>query len=161
MASSGSASPSARAAPFIASAGKLVYLWGGHRDTEPETVFIYRHDTETWMRQLTKGPHPPTGLYNGGCTILGNCLYIYGGIVEGSGYGDLCELNTKTWTWRKVCEGGSRRGLRGPGKKEGCRMISYKNKLLVVGGYSVPTPSRQESGRTNEIHLYNVATSKE
>ena len=157
-----SAPPSARAVPFIASAGELVYLWGGARDNEPETVFIYRHDTETWTREVTKGRHPPAGLGNGGCTISGQCLYFYGGYDGGSYHGDLYELNIKNWMWRKVCDGGAG----GPGKKQGCRMISYLDYLLVVGGHYVKTPSSRqagasyEDGTTNEVHLYNLTTGK-
>ena len=161
MASSG-APPSARRDPFVASAGELVYLWGGFGDNEPETVFIYHHDTETWTREVTKGPHPPAGLNNGGCTISGQCLYFYGGAVRGSYHGDLYELNIKSWTWRKVCDGGTG----GPRKKEGCKMISYQDQLLVVGGAYGKIPSsrqagaRYELGRTNEVHSYNLTTGK-
>ena len=160
---SSSAPPSARRWPFIASAGKFVYLWGGQGDTEPKTVFIYRHDTETWTRKVTKGQHPPAGLREGGCTISGQCLFLYGGCDDGGSHcGDLYELNIKNWTWRKVCDGGAG----GPGKKTGCRIISYKDQILVVGGFYWKTPnSRQpeasyEGGRTNEVHSYNLTTRK-
>ena len=168
MASSG-APPGARKNSFIASAGELVYLWGGHGDNEPEEVFIYRHDTETWTSEVTKGPHPPAGLNNGGCTISGQCLYLYGGYDGGGSYhGDLYKLSIKNWMWRKVCDGGAR----GPGKKYGCRMISYQDQLLVVGGfygygygYGKTPSSRQagasyEAGKTNEVHSYNLTTGK-
>ena len=151
-----------RVLPFIASAGELVYLWGGKGDTEPESVFIFRRDTETWTREVTKGPHPPAGLRNGGCTISGQCLYLYGGYDGVSDQGDLYQLNIENWTWRKVCDGGAW----GPGKKQGCRMISYQDQLLVVGGYYGKTPSSRqagasyEGGSTNEVHSYNLTTGK-
>ena len=161
MASSG-APPSARRNPFIASAGELVYLWGGHGDNEPEKVFIYRHDTETWTREVTKGPHPPAGLTDGGCTVSGQCLYLYGGYVERYRLGNLYELNIKNRTWGKVCDGGAA----GPGKKNGCRIISYQDQLLVVGGHYGKKPSSRQAGasyeewRTNEVHSYNLTTGK-
>ena len=114
MASSG-APPSARRDSFIASAGELVYLWGGFGDNDPETVFIYRHGAETWTRDVTKGPHPPAGLFNRGCTVSGQCLYLYGGHGGRSLHGDLYDLNIKNWTWRKVCYGGAG----GPGRSRG------------------------------------------
>ena len=156
------APPSARAWPFIASAGDLVYLWGGKEDTEPETVFLFRRDTKTWARQRTRGPHPPAGLSNDGCCISGQHLYIYGGGDGKSRYGTLYELNTNSWTWRKLSDGGAR----GPGKKIRCRMIPYQDQLLVVGGSYDETPrSRQarasyEDGYTNEIHFFNLTTGK-
>ena len=157
--------PSARRWPFRASSDKHVYLWGGKGDREPETVFIYRHDTKTWTREVTKGPHPPAGLRGGGCTVSGQCLYLYGGYDGydgGSYHGDLYELNIKNWTWRKVCEGGAG----GPAKKSGCRMVSYQDQLLVVGGYygNDKTPSSRQAGAsyedgcTNEVHSYNLTT---
>ena len=161
MASS-SATPSARSNPFIASAGKLVFMWGGWGDEEPETVFIYCHDTETWMREVTKGPHPPARLGSGGCTVSGQCIYLYGGVDGRLRHGDLYELNIKIWTWRKVSDGGAG----GPRKKEGCRMISYQDRLLVVGGYYGKTPSSRQAGAsyelgyTNEVHSYNLTTGK-
>ena len=111
MAAYAGAVPSARLYPFVASAGDLTYLWGGQGDTEPEAVFIYHHDTETWTRRHTSGPHPPAGLLNGGCAISGHNFYLYGDYDDkSSNCGDLYELNTQTWQWRKVSNGG-------PGKK--------------------------------------------
>ena len=154
---------SARGYPFIASAGNLVYLWGGVGDTEPETVFLFHRDTETWARQRTRGPHPPAGLSNGGCCISGQHLYIYGGWDGESRHGTLYELSINSWTWRKPSDGGAG----GPGKKVGCRMIPYhQDKLLVVGGrYEEMPSSRQagstyEDGRTNEVHCFNLTKGK-
>ena len=162
MASSDSASPSARSCPFVGSAGNLVYLWGGRGDTEPEAVFLFYRDTNTWARQRTRGPHPPAGLYNGGCCLSGQHLYIYGGWDGESQYGVLYELNTNSWTWRKLWDGGSG----GPGKKSGCRMMAYQDQLLVVGGRYDKTPSSRQAGsiyedrRTNEVHCFNLTTGK-
>ena len=162
MASSTSAPPSARAWPFVASTGELVYMWGGREDRVPETIFIFHHETRAWTRELTQGVHPPAGLHNGGSTVSGQSLYLYGGAVRLSCHSNLYELDTKNWTWRKVSDGGAA----GPGKKTGCRMISYQDRLLVVGGDHGKTPtSRQtgasyEDGKTNEIHSYNLTTGK-
>ena len=154
-------SPSVRSWPFLASLGNLVYLWGGQGDTEPETVFLFCRDTITWARQRTRGPHPPAGLHDGGCCISGQHLYIYGGVNEESYHGVLYELNTNSWTWRMLSEG----GVRGPGKKTGCRMISYFDQLLVVGGVYDMIHKRQAGssynrGRTNEVHCFYVTSGK-
>ena len=115
-----------------------MYLWGGAGDTEPETVFLFHRDTETWARQRTRGPHPPAGLRDGGCCISGQHLYIYGGWDGESRHGTLYELSTNSWTWRKLSDGGAG----GPGKKIGCRMIPYhQDQLLVVGGRYEEMPS--------------------
>ena len=164
--------PSARVYPFIASAGDLTYLWGGRGDTEPEAVFIYHHSTENWTRSLTSGPHPVAGLSNGGCAMSGHNLYFYGGSSKNnSNCGDLYELNTQTWQWwRKLSDGSDG----GPGKKSGCRMISYQDQLLVVGGRYIEMPSSKQAGAryeenvfvsksflyTNEVHGYSLTTGR-
>ena len=164
MAASADAVPSARSYPFIASAGDLTYLWGGGGDTEPEAVFIYHHDTETWTRMHTSGPHPPAGLRNGGCAMSGHNFYLYGGYDNnGSNCGDLYELITQSWQWRKVSAGG-------PAKKRGCRMILYQEQLLVVGGAYDEMPSSRQAGaryekdgsnvHTNEVHGYSLTSGK-
>ena len=163
MMASSNNSPSARLYPFIASAGSLVYLWGGRGDTEPEAVFLFHRDTKTWASQHTRGQHPPTGLYRGGCCISGQYLYIYGGLCEGSHHGVLYELNTNSWTWRQLSDGHTG----GPGKKYGCRMIPYQDQLLVVGGFYNEMPSSRQAGAsydkygwTNEVHSFNLTTGK-
>ena len=160
---------SARAFPFIASAGNLSYLWGGHGDVEPEAVFIYHYDTEIWTGMLTSGPHPPAGLSKGGCSIWGHYLYLYGGCEENQfKSGDLYELNTQNWQWRKLCDGSAG----GPGKKMGCKMILHQDQLLVVGGaYDKMPGSRQAGARyekdplinsiyTNEVHDYSLTSGR-
>ena len=167
MAASVDAVPSARFRPFIASADDLTYLWGGSGDTEPEAVFVYHHDTETWTRRLTSGPHPPAGLHNGGCAMSGHNLYLYGGYdINLSDCGDLYELNTQTWQWRKVSDGSAG----GPGKKRSCKMISYQDQLLVVGGRYDEMPSSRQAGAryekegryvcTNEVHGYSLTSGR-
>ena len=128
-----------------------------------ETVFLFQRDTKTWARQRTIGPHPPARLRNGGCCISGQHLYIYGGWDGKSCHGVLYELNTNSWTWKKLCDGGAG----GPGKKRGCRMIPYhQDELLVVGGLydEMPSPrqvgSSYENHRTNEVHCFNLTSGK-
>ena len=162
MMASSNNSPSARALPLIASAGNLVYLWGGYGDTEPEAVFLFHSDTETWARQRTRGPYPPAGLCDGGCCISRQHLYIYGGEDRESQHAVLYELNTNSWTWRKLSDGNTG----GPGKKKGCRIIPYQDQLFVVGGFYRDMPSSIQAGAsyehemTNEVHCFNLTTGK-
>ena len=155
-------SPSPRALSFLASAADGLYLWGGRGDTEPNTVHIYSVNTETWMREFTKGPHPPAGLCDGGCSLASQHIYLYGGGYDGSSLsGSLYQLNTDNWSWSELsnCSAG------GPVRKTGCRMITYKDQLVVVGGYykepdSNQPGSRYEHGYTNELHCYSLITGK-
>ena len=100
--------------------------------------------------------------------MSGHSLYLYGGYDEnGCRCGDLYQLNTQTWLWRKL-SGGS---AGGPGKKSGCRMISYQDQLLVVGGCHDEMPSSRQAGAeyeqlfgssftSNKIHGYSLTSGR-
>ena len=153
-------SPSPRSWSFLASATDRLYFWSGAGDAEPNTVHIYSVNTETWMREFTKGPHPPAGLCNGGCSLAGQHIYFYGGRYGLSRSGSLYQLNTDNWSWSELsnCSAG------GPGRKEGCRMITYKDQLVVVGGFyghnKKPDSKQPERGYTNELHCYSLTAGK-
>ena len=147
---------------FVASILDTLFLCGGG-DAEPETVYTYSVNTETWMKEFTKGPHPPAGLRNGGCTLAGQCIYLYGGsyYAPSSYSGTLYELNTDGFTWSKLSNDD------GPLKKTECGMITYKDQVLVVGGtynpnevFSKQPGSRYEGGWTNELHSYSLSAGK-
>ena len=147
---------------FVASTRDTLFSWGGLGDGEPETVYTYSVNTEIWMKEFTKGPHPPAGLQKGGCTLAGQCIYLYGGSYARSSFsGILYELNTNGSTWSKLSNDG------GPLRKTGCRMITYKDQVLVVGGWYKPDEviskqpgSRYEGRYTNELHGYSLSAGK-
>ena len=146
---------------FVASTRDTLFLWGGLGGAEPETVYTYSVNTETWMKELTKGPHPPAGLWNGGCTLAGQCIYLYGGYYASSYSGSLYELNSDGFTLSELSNDG------GPLKKTGCRMITYKDQVLVVGGFYNPNEvfskqpgSKYEGQYTNELHSYSLSAGK-
>ena len=160
-------SPSPRSRAFLNSTTDRLYLWGGHggkTEPKPNTVHIYSINTETWMSEFTKGPHPHAGLRDGGCSLAGQHIYLYGGYDGSSRSGSLYQLNTDNWSWSELskCSAG------GPGRMSGCRMITYKDQLVVVGGYygritepdSKQPRSRYDYGYTNELHCYSLTTGK-
>ena len=155
-------SPPPRSWSFLASAVDRLYLWGGYNDAEPNAVHIYSVKTEAWMREITKGSHPPAGLRGGGCSTAGQHFYLYGGLDGSSWFGSLYQLNTDNWSWSELsnCSAG------GPLRKSGCRMFTYKDELILVGGFYRNEPdskqpgSRYERGWTNELHCYSLTTGK-
>ena len=162
MAASKLSSP-ARTNSFVASAEDKLYLWGGCEDAEPYAIYIYSVNTETWMKEITKGPHPCAGLFGGGCSIAGQHIYLYGGFDGSSWSGSLYQLNTDNWSWSEL----SNCSAAGPRRKSGCGIIIYKDQLVVVGEYygskepdSKQSGSRYERGYTNELHCYSLTTGK-
>ena len=159
--------PPPRSSSFVASTEDILYLWGGHHhDAEPSAVYIYSVNTETWMREIAKGPRPPALLYGGGCSLAGQHIYLYGGRVENTFTftGSLYHVNTNNWTWSEL----SNCSVGGPLRKSRCGMITYKDQLVVVGGWygygnepdSKQPGSRYEDGCTNELHCYSLTTGK-
>ena len=89
-------------------------------------------------------------------------IYMYGG-NDGSRYrNSLHQLDTQSWTWSELTKSG-------PMRKAGCGMIAFDRKLLLFGGYGIPSDSTQQGakfikssrsiggrGWTNELHLFNL-----
>ena len=154
-------SPPPGAFSFVASTSDTLFLWCGSGYAEPETVYTYSVNTETWMKEFTNGLHSPARLWDGGCTLAGQCIYLYGGSDESSYSGTLYELNTDGFTCSKLSNDG------GPPREAGCRMITYKDQVLVLGGmynpdevFSKQPGSRYERGYTNELHSYSLSAGK-
>ncbi len=149
-----SSEPSPRVSFFSASRHSSVYLWGGQVGSGvPVDDLDYLHEfnsaTATWTRHQLQGRHPP-GLYMGGCAMIDDGLYFYGGCDErGLSTGSLYQLNLTNKTWKEMSPpvaSGS------PFLKYSCGMIDYKRSLLVHGG---------EDGRgrlTNDLHIFDLAT---
>ena len=99
-------------------------------------------------------------LYNGASASTGGHLYLYGG-TDGSAYQNcFYQLDTQLLKWQQLSNAG-------PMKKVGCRMVVYGRKLILFGGYGVPShPSQQDfvkssrltdgSGWTNELHSFDL-----
>ena len=152
------------------------YVWGG-RTVDFETgseddliklgscieQFDPRH--EVWRQLNTAGtPHP--GLSYAACASVGENVYMYGGVSWKGPEGVLSKLNLKTLTWSQL----SPETAGGPMRKHGCGLIIVHDKLVVIGGYGIPTGpiqpqatfirnTRATDGRgwSNEIHEFNIS----
>ncbi len=149
-----SSEPSRRKCFFSASRHSSVYLWGGRVGSGgPVDDLDYLHEfnsaTGTWTRHQLQGRHPP-GLYDGGCARIDDCLYFYGGCEwRGWGTGSLYQLNLTNWTWQEMSPPGASGS---PRARYGCRMIDYKNSILVHGGED------EHDRLTNDLHIFDLAT---
>ena len=159
-------SPPPRSSSLVASTEDKLYLWGGYKDAKPKAVHIYNVVSMVlwewaWMREITEGSHPPAGLFRGGCSVSGLHIYLYGGRHGLFLSGSLYKMNTDNWSWSELsnCSAG------GPVRKSGCRMITYKDQLVVVGGCYKDLDCKQpgstyEEGWTNELHCYSLTIGK-
>ena len=157
--------PSPRSSPFVAPVEGELYLYGGRtgdfdeRKKRPESstdLEIFDPKLETWRSVKTKG-HPPPLLYNGACASSDHHLYICCGFDKSSRHNSLYQLDTRTLTWTEL----SSSDRSGPRKKIGCRMVCYKQKLVLFGGDCDTTGPTQpgasyEDHYTNELHTFDL-----
>ena len=147
---------------FSAAVGGELYVIGGFSKKENKLVscvYTFNQCTETWQNRPTTGT-PLPGLYRGACAAMHSNLYVYGGNDGSRQQNSLYKLDTISFKWSQL--------LSGPTKKDGCRMISYDESLILFGGYGSPIghtqsgaefikdTTRLHSGWTNELHVFNV-----
>ena len=89
-------------------------------------------------------------------------MYLYGG-TDGSCYhSSLHQLDTRSWTWKRLLSAG-------PMRKRGCGLVAHDSKLVLFGGFGIPSGPTQPgaeftrsntftdgSGRTNEVHTFDL-----
>ena len=155
--------PSPRNGHFSTVVENNLYIWGGGgKEVDVSIVHHYDPNTETWSDKRCEGL-PPPGSTRGAFASIGHHLYTYGGYDTANyDHGTLHGLDTMSWMWSQLSSDG-------PMKKHGCRMITYDCKILLFGGYGVPsgpiqpgaefvkdTIASDGSGWTNEVHIFDL-----
>ena len=164
-----SAEPSPRRSHFSAAVGDQLYVWGGvtkdyskKKNALASALHSFHSVLECWEHCECSGPLPPA-LYEGCCASTGDQLYMYGG-RDGSAYqGCLYQLDPKSRKWQQLSSDG-------PMRKIGCRMVIYGRKLVLFGGYGIPSDPTQPGAQfiknaihndgisvwTNELHIFDL-----
>ena len=129
-----------------------LHIWGGWAGSKEKSrevaqnLEVFDISTEQWEQKLTHGT-PPPGLCDTAYTVVGSCLFVFGGWDGGSCHNSLFKLDLHTFQWEKVHISNP---TSGPQEKRGCRMVSYgDNQLVVFAG-------RMDSGRTDELHVFHL-----
>ena len=144
--------PPACASAFSVEAGGLHYSWRGWgREKTITSIGVYDVHTEQWTLRSTTGPSPP-GRWDGGCAIIMNHLYIFGGFNKPEWFNDLHKLNLDTFIWSKVH---LKHTSIWPKPKQGCVLVPVDGeRLICFGGYI------GYDCRTNEFHLFDIQEGK-
>ena len=162
-----SAEPSPRWAHFSAVVGDQLYVWGGitedfskKKNALASALHSFHPVIESWEHCECNGP-PPTALYSGACASTGGNFYFYGGTDKKLYQDCLYQLDTKSRKWQQLSS-------TGPMTKCACGMVVYGKKLVVFGGYGIPSGHTQPaqfikdtkytdgSGWTNEFHIFDL-----
>ena len=152
--------------------GSLAVVQGGRTNDFSEeskqhlssVVEIFDPYSESWEQRQVEGNAPSPGTYLAASASLHDDLFSFGGRNGSENYfNTVHRLDTKTWCWSQV----SPQNADGaPMPKCGCRMIAFRNSLVVFGGIGVPQgPTEPQSfiqnaggrGWTNEFHIYNLS----
>ena len=172
MAASADYEPLPRYGHISGRVGSLAVVQGGRTEDFSEkrkqhlssVVEIFDPYSESWEQRQVEGNAPSPGTYIASSASLHDYLFSFGGKDESENYfNTVHRLDTKTWCWSQV----SPQNADGaPMPKSGCRMIAFRNSLVVFGGYGAPRgPTEPQSfikagggeGWTNEFHIYNLS----
>ena len=132
-----------------------LHMWGGlagygekSREVTPKIVEVFDISTELWKQKPTHGT-PPPGLWGTAYTVVGLCLFVFGGYDGVSRHNTLfkLELDPHNFQWEQVQVSNPSSG---PQKKDGCGMVSYgDNQLVIFAGYT-------DSAWTDELHVFDL-----
>ena len=138
------------------------------------TLDIFDFTSQQWQQQQTTG-EPPPGIDSSSVALLGSKLFFFGGYcgTELCWHNAVQELDLSMFHWRELK---ARNPRDAPTPKNNCGSVAFQNNgeqhLCVFGGWGVLPVSRQagafysphpEVGRlgwNNELHLFNLQTSK-
>ena len=124
-----------------------LHMWGGWAGPKEkpqklaQNLEVFDISTELWEQKPTRGT-PPPGLWDTAYTVVGSCLFVFGGWDGVSRHNSLFKLDLHTFQWEQVRVSNPSRG---PQRKNGCGMVSYGDNQLVVF-----------AGRTDELHIFDL-----
>ena len=129
-----------------------LHMWGGWAGSKKKSrevadkIEMFDISKEQWEQKPTHGT-PPPGLCNTAYTVVGSCLFMFGGDDGVSRHNTLFKLDLRNFQWEKVQVSNPSSG---PQTKAGCRMVSYgDNQLVIFAGYT-------DSARTGELHVFDL-----
>ena len=171
MAASADYEPLPRRYHISGRVGSLAVVQGGETNDFSEkskqhlssVVEIFDPYSESWEQRQVEGNAPSPGTYDAASASLHDDLFSFGGFDGRQRFNTVHRLDTKTWCWSQV----SPQNADGaPMLKTGCRMIAFRNSLVVFGGYGEPQGRTEpqsfikferDKGWTNEFHIYNLS----
>ena len=129
-----------------------LHMWGGWAESKETTqnvadkIEMFDISTEIWEQKPTHGT-PPQGLWSTAYTVVGSCLFVFGGHDGVSRHNTLFKLDLHNFHWEQVQVSNPSSG---PQRKQGCGMVSYgDNQLVIFAGYT-------GSAWTDELHVFNL-----
>ena len=149
------------------------------RNKMVKRIDVFDIKTREWREHKTKGNHHP-GLSAVACASHGKYIYAYGGLDGEELNGVLSQLDLETLVWTQLSPAETSAG---PMKKDASGIVHFGDGMLaVVCGYAYPNnpklsnggssdlgstfkplkeiPTYEGGGWTNEMHIFDIETSK-
>ena len=145
--------PLPRAGHAAVAVDNKLHMWGGLTGSKEKSqklaqkLEVFDISTELWEQKPTHGT-PLPGLWDTAYTVVGSCLFVFGGYDGGCRHNRLFKLDLHTFRWEQVRVSNPSSG---PQKKTGCGMVSYGDNQLVVFAGCI--------GRvwTDELHVFDLS----
>ncbi|RMX54907.1 hypothetical protein pdam_00015089 [Pocillopora damicornis] len=123
--------PCVRDGHTLSAVGTVLYLFGGSNYPESDECLdgLYAYDigTLSWELCPTQGCQPKALGHT--TAVVGDTLYIFGGIYHGNATNTLYMLNTAKLKWKKLqCSG------EGPDRRHGHIAVMIYGQLIIFGG---------------------------
>ena len=157
--------PSPRFGHYSALVEDKFCVWGGRTkdflQEKSELASSIHSFDRSWSSRIIPNL-VESGLYHGACASAGHHVYLYGGYDGSCHHSSLHQLDTRSCTWKQLSSAG-------PMRKSACGMIAHDSKLVLFGGYGVPSGPIQPGaefikhrdftdsrGWTNEVHTFDL-----
>ena len=127
-----------------------LHMWGGWAGSKEKSreaaqnIEVFDISMELWEQKPTHGTPPPE-LCDTAYTVVGSCLFVFGGYDGVSYHNSLFKLDMHTYQWKRMRVSNPSSG---PQRKRGCGMVSFGDNQLVVFAGSMG------SAWTDELHVF-------
>lgn len=133
--------PTARAFHAAVGVGDKLFIWGGYGQTTTTTLESFNVCSLTWEKPRPLNGYLPSGLYNAAVTGDGEDFYSCGGETTSGRINTLYEINPHTLLCRELLPDSPSHA---PQKQEGSSSVYFNRKIVVYGGYTVPSKQRTD-----------------
>ena len=150
--------PLPRASHAAVAVDNKLHMWGGWTGSKEESqklaqkLEVFDISTEQYEQKPTRRT-PPPGLWYTAYTVVGSCLFVFGGSDGVSSRNTLMKLDLRSFQWEQVRVSNPSSG---PQSKNASGMVSYgDNQLVVFGGY-LDSLWMEEGAITDELHVFDL-----
>ena len=112
-----------------------------------DDLWKYDIDLQKWTILDQRGIRPVSRAYHAS-TVIGNMLFIWGGVSHSNKLNDLLQFNTARMTWQTITATSALK----PNPRQGACMVNYERFLYIIGGLT------EHDLFVNEVWQFDLGT---